>query len=146
MTFVLGEHDECSFCRYVNGEAFHAVVSENALAVAFVNLRQYERGASLVIPKRHVATILDATDDELAAISSLARKLAVAVSRGFGAVGANIFQNNGIKAGQHVPHMHTHVVPRYPESDPEKLFLQRNFAVVTPEEQQVIADELKRSM
>ena len=143
MPFILDEYDECGFCRYLRGEAFCAVVAENELAVGFVNHRQYERGAALVIPRRHVETILEATDTELAAISHLARNLAGAANRAFGATGANVFQNNGIKAGQHVPHMHTHVVPRYPESDPERLFLQRNFAIVAPEEQQTIADYLK---
>jgi len=143
MPFILDKYDECGFCRYIRGEAFWAVVAENELAVGFVNHRQYERGAALVIPRRHIETILEATDTELAAISHLARNLAGAANRAFGATGANVFQNNGIKAGQHVPHMHTHVVPRYPESDPEKLFLQRNFAIVSPEEQQTIADYLK---
>src|SRR5262245_52697266 len=146
MAFVLDEYDECPFCCYVRGEGFFAVVSENELAVAFVNLRQYERGGSLVIPRRHVETILDATDEELAAIASLARKLAGAAHRAYDAIGANVFQNNGVKAGQHVPHIHTHVVPRYPDSDSEKIFLQRNFPVMTPEEQQAVADELKRSL
>jgi histidine triad (HIT) family protein len=146
VAFILAGYDECGFCRYVRRDAFCASVAENELAMAFVNLRQYERGAALVIPRRHVETILDATDAELAAISQLARKLARAAHGAFGATGANVFQNNGIKAGQHVPHMHTHVVPRYPESDPEKMFLQRNFAVITPEEQQTIAEALKRSL
>ena len=143
MPFILDKYDECGFCRYISGEAFYAVVAENELAVGFVNHRQYERGATLVIPRRHVETILEATDTELAAISHLARNLAGAANRAFGATGTNVFQNNGIKAGQHVPHMHTHVVPRYPESDPEKLFLQRNFPIVSPDEQQTIADYLK---
>ena len=146
MAFILEKYDDCGFCRYVRRDAFCAVITENELAMAFVNLRQYERGAALVIPRRHVETILDATDAELAAISQLAGKLARAAHRIFGATGANVFQNNGVKAGQHVPHMHTHVVPRYPESDPEQLFLQRNFAVISPEEQQAIADDLKRSL
>ena len=146
MAFALDAYDECGFCRYIRREAFYAVIVENELAVGFVNHRQYERGATLVIPRRHVETILDATDAELAAMAQLARKLAVAAERGLGAIAANVFQNNGVKAGQHVPHMHVHVVPRYPESDPEKLFLQRNFSIISSEDLQAIADELKRSL
>jgi histidine triad (HIT) family protein len=146
VAFVLDKYDDCGFCRYIRGDTVWAVIVENELAVAFVNHRQYERGAALVIPKRHVQTVLEATDAELAAIAQLARKLAGAAHQAFSATGANIFQNNGIKAGQHVPHLHTHVVPRYPESDPEKLFLQRDFAIISAEDQQAIAEALKRTL
>ena len=53
----------------------------------------------------------------------------------FGAIGANIYQNNGLKASQHEPHFHVHVVPKYDHSEREKLYLQRNYDVIPIEEQ-----------
>jgi diadenosine tetraphosphate (Ap4A) HIT family hydrolase len=63
-----------------------------------------------------------------------------------GACGANVFQNNGIEAGQHVPHMHVHVVPRYPSSDPEMLFLQRDCDVIPMAEQRAIAAAIRTAL
>ena len=111
-------------------------------AAAFVNHRQYERGAALVIPRAHRETILDLSAAEIASLYGLARRLAHAMEAAFGACGVNVYQNNGIKAGQHVPHVHVHVVPRYPTSDPERLFLQRDFPIVPLADLRVIAAAL----
>lgn len=43
-----------------------------------------------------------------------------------GATGLNLFTNAGVDAGQTVPHFHVHVVPRYPGTDPRRLFQQKN--------------------
>jgi histidine triad (HIT) family protein len=146
MPFQLGPYDSCGFCRYVVREVECAVLAENDLAIALVNPRQYERGAALVIPKRHCETILDVSETELASIYILAKGLARAAEVALGACDANVFQNNGIQAGQHVPHMHVHVVPRYPNSAPERLFLQRDFPVIAMAEQKTIAAAVRAAL
>ena len=133
MTFSLLPYEACWFCRYLANAAPCAFIIENDLAVAIVNQRQYERGAMLVIPRQHRETILDIQDPELAA-------------RAFGAIGANVYQNNGIKAGQHVPHLHVHVVPRYKSSDPAKIFLQQDFEVTPIEQQYAIATAIRAAL
>jgi histidine triad (HIT) family protein len=143
MSFRLEPHDSCSFCGYLAGESACAFIVRDAQVAAFVNRTQYERGAMLVVPVAHRPTILEMQDAELAGVHTLAKRLASAAEKAFGAVGANVFQNNGVKAGQHVPHFHVHVVPRYESSDSEKIFLQREFAITPPEEQRRIADAIR---
>jgi histidine triad (HIT) family protein len=146
MSFQLAPYAACAFCGYVSGESECTFVAEDELATALVTHRQYERGGVIVIPKRHRETILDVEDAELASMYRLAKRLARAQERAFGACGANIFQNNGVKAGQHVPHVHVHVVPRYADSDPERLFLQRDFPVIPLSEQQAIGSTLRAAL
>lgn len=143
MPFQLAPYTSCAFCRYVSGESECALVAQEDLVIALVNQRQYERGAALVIPRRHCDTILEASGAEIASLYGLAQRLARAAEAALGACGANVFQNNGTKAGQHVPHMHVHVVPRYRDSDPERLFLQRDFAPIALQEQKAIAALLR---
>ncbi len=146
MPFRLASHESCSFCGYLAGELECAFIVRDELVAAFVNRTQYERGALLVVPVAHRPTILEMQDAELASVYALAKRLAGAAEHAFGAVGANIFQNNGIKAGQHVPHFHVHVVPRYESSDSEKVFLQREFAITPRDEQQRVADAIRAAL
>jgi len=108
-----------------------------------VNLRQYEKGALLVIPTRHASTVVDLPLDIIAMLHTEAALLGRALIRAFGATGLNIFQNNGPDAGQHVAHFHVHVVPRYPGSDPTKIYLQSNFEPVSMEEQETVANAVR---
>jgi histidine triad (HIT) family protein len=143
MPFTLAPYDSCGFCRYVRGEAEYVALAEDALALALMNYRQYERGAMLVIPKRHCETVLDVSDAELASLYRLAKALARGANIALGACGANIYQNNGIQAGQHVPHVHVHVVPRYQDSNSEKVFLQRDFPILPLDELRPTAAALR---
>jgi histidine triad (HIT) family protein len=146
MPFPLAPHGSCSFCEYLAGTHECVFVVRNELVAAFVNRTQYERGAMLIVPNAHRATILEITDEELASVYALAKRLAAAAERALGAIGANVFQNNGSKGGQHVPHFHVHLVPRYEHSDPEKMFLQREFALTPVAEQQRIADAIRKAL
>jgi len=85
MPFHLALYDSCRYCQCVSGELECAFLAETDLAAALVNQRQYERGASLVIPKVHRETILDVSDAEIASMYRLARRLARAVEAAFGA-------------------------------------------------------------
>jgi len=146
MRFELPPYDVCSFCQDLEGTRACAFVAENEHAVAEVDERQYERGTTLVIPRRHRESILDIGDVEIQAVYSLARVVGRAAAIAFGAVGMNVYQNNGTKAGQHEPHFHVHVVPRYQASDPNRRFLQRDYAVVSLDEQRAIAEAIRKSL
>ena len=121
MPFPVAPYESCSFCLDLSGDRECAFISHNECAAAEVNERQYEQGAMLIIPKSHRETILDIEKHEVEAVYRLAKRMALAAERAFGAIGANIYQNNGLKASQHEPHFHVHVVPKYDHSEREKL-------------------------
>jgi len=78
---------------------------------------QWEVGQCCVVTRRHVATLLELTDQEGAAVIKAAREVAQALLTTYKPLGILTFQNNGVYSGQEVPHYHFHVVPRQPGSD-----------------------------
>ncbi len=146
MPFPIAPYDTCSFCLDLSGDRECAFITDNEYAAAQVDERQYERGAMLVIPKNHRETILDIEGPEIEAVYRLAKQMAQAAERAYGAIGANIYQNNGLKASQHEPHFHVHVVPKYEDSESEKLFLHRNYDVIPIEKQREIAKTLRNAL
>ena len=71
------------------------------------------KGHALVVPKKHYDPVTDTPDDVLAQMHIIAKRVAQAQLNGLGADGVNIMQNNGSSAGQEVPHIHIHVIPRF---------------------------------
>jgi len=138
--------DSCGFCEYLAGTRSCAFVRRTDTVASFVNLRQYERGALLVVPARHASTVLDLDSDIVGLIHAEAALLGRALVRAFGATGLNIFQNNGVDAGQHVGHFHVHVVPRYPGSDSTKIYLQDNFEPAPMSELQIVASTVRSAL
>ena len=67
---------------------------------------QFEVGQCCVVTRRHVATLLDLTDQEGAAVIKAAREVAQALLATFKPLGILTFQNNGVYSGQEVPHYH----------------------------------------
>jgi histidine triad (HIT) family protein len=103
---------DCIFCRIVAGEAPAATVAETDRTVAFLDANPLARGHTLVIPKSH-AERLSALDQATArTLMDELRRLAPAVERAVDADATTIGFNNGRAAGQEVPHVHGHVIPR----------------------------------
>ncbi len=113
--YELPELEPCPFCEFLTGNAELgcAVVFADELTAAFINPGQIEVGHTLVVPNRHVPTILELTEPELGALSLATHKVARALHTAFKPDGMTLFQNNGVVSGQTVPHYHVHVVPRY---------------------------------
>lgn len=111
-----------------------------------MNRAQYEKGAVLLIPNRHIENILELDADLMLNLYQEAQRLAHAFIDAFGAVGLNMFQNNGIRAGQTISHCHTHLVPRYPGSDSSKIFREEDYPHTSFEELQFLADRLKSAL
>src|SRR5215208_8374262 len=78
------------------------------------------RGHALVIPRRHVADLVEIGDAELSHCVSAARRLARRMRETLEPAGFNLLNSCGAAAWQTVFHFHVHVVPRY-EDDPLKL-------------------------
>ena len=70
-------------------------------------------GHTLIIPRRHVASFFEITNAERADLMSLLAVARDELERQFQPAGYNIGINDGTAAGQTVPHLHIHLIPRY---------------------------------
>jgi histidine triad (HIT) family protein len=118
MNFSMPVMDPCYFCELARqGAQAWNHIDGDALTMTVLNGRQYEPGQSIVFPVRHVPTLLDLNDAEAAAVLRAARTVGAAITRALRPEALLLYQNNGILAGQEVPHFHLHVVPRSTGSD-----------------------------
>lgn len=108
--------DPCDLCVAAREEPWK-IIDESEHALTVINPWQFEVGQCCVITRRHVATLLDLSDQECATILGMAKRVAEALVRTYRPLGVLTFQNNGVYSGQEVPHFHFHVVPRQPGSD-----------------------------
>lgn len=99
----------CPFCTLPDAR----VVEENEFAVLIRDGYPVSPGHSLVIPKRHVGSFFEVTAAERAALLALLDKAKDLVERDHTPAGYNIGINDGAAAGQTVPHLHIHLIPRY---------------------------------
>lgn len=104
---------ECIFCRIVRREVPARVVYEDEEAVAFLDAFPLAKGHTLVVPRAHVERVAELGDGQARAVFAAVHKLAARVEQAVGAQGATIAVNDGRAAGQEVPHVHVHVVPRF---------------------------------
>src|SRR5207244_7580767 len=114
--------------------------------LAFLPPRQSGKGHVLVIPKRHAPTLLDLEHEEAQAIMRHVHRIAHALSKAFDPAGLNVFQNNGVIAGQTVPHYHVHIVPSYPGDQPGRIFKSEDFERKPREELLVVAERIARHL
>jgi histidine triad (HIT) family protein len=103
----------CPFCEIVTGRRAQEIVYADETVVGFLCEPPATWGHLLVVPRRHRRDIWEIAPGEAAAAMLSARLLSQIVREDLGAVGVNLRQNNGAKAGQDVFHFHLHVVPRY---------------------------------
>jgi len=103
----------CLFCEIVRGERPAHRVLEDEHCIAFLDHRPLLHGHCLLVPRQHVDTLLDLPDPLLAPLFGNVRRLARALEAGLGAAGS--FTAINTKVSQSVPHLHVHVVPRFPK-------------------------------
>lgn len=104
---------ECVFCKIANGEMPAAKLLEDKKVVSFLDINPVNHGHILVMPKKHYETIMDIPGRELAKVMEMVPALAKAVTEVTNADGLNIFQTNKPCAGQTIPHVHFHIIPRH---------------------------------
>lgn len=101
----------CPFCQRL---ALRDLLAENPHAVAFKDAFPVSDGHCLIVPRRHVASLFDLSEEEQAAIWSLLPVLKQRLDARHAPAGYNVGVNVGEAAGQTVGHAHVHLIPRYP--------------------------------
>ncbi len=104
---------DCVFCKIVNGELPAVKLTEDSKTLSFLDINPVNHGHILVLPKKHYETVMDIPGKELAKVMEKVPALARAVAEVTNADGLNIFQTNNACAGQTVPHVHVHIIPRH---------------------------------
>ncbi len=107
------ESEPCAFCEVVAGRREQEIVHSSDDVLAFLCEPPATWGHTLVVPSAHRRDIWTVEPSEAAAAVQLAQRLARVMRDELGAVGVNLRQNSGERAGQDVFHFHLHVVPRY---------------------------------
>lgn len=105
-------NDPCVFCEIVQGIAPASIVYEDALTLAFVDVRQFHPGHMLVIPRKHLADVRELDEITGAAVMATVTRITVAVGKAFPNQGLSLWHSIGPAAFQEVPHLHIHVHPR----------------------------------
>lgn len=104
---------ECIFCSIVAGDIPARTVYETDDVLAFLDANPLARGHTLVIPKTHAQHVGDLDDATARNLFAAVTELTPEVQSTVGADAANVGINDGEAAGQEVPHVHVHIIPRF---------------------------------
>ncbi|NWF95105.1 MAG: HIT family protein [Candidatus Thorarchaeota archaeon] len=104
--------DDCIFCKIVKRQIPASVVFEDEHCMAFMDIYPVSRGHCLLIPKKHFVNLLDVDLDVVAHMARRLCELTRRVKAVLSPDGVLSAVANGEGAGQEVPHLHFHVIPR----------------------------------
>ncbi len=104
---------DCLFCKIARKEFPASLVYEDMHAVAFLDIDPRSAGHAVVIPKRHAETLLDLHGGDVGTLFTAVRAVTALLKNALQPDGFTIGINHGTAAGQAIPHLHTHVIPRY---------------------------------
>lgn len=103
---------DCIFCDIAAGTLKANLVFESPEAVAFLDKYPAARGHVVVIPRAHAATLNELPDELVGGLFLAVKSVMSKVTAALHPVAMNVGWNHGRDAGQHVFHLHVHVLPR----------------------------------
>jgi diadenosine tetraphosphate (Ap4A) HIT family hydrolase len=111
----MNDHIPCVFCTL----DLKRVIAANSIAFVIRDGFPISPGHTLIIPRRHFGSFFEATTQEQQAMLELLDAQKQLLDREFSPAGYNIGINDGPAAGQTVPHLHIHLIPRYAGDRPD---------------------------
>ena len=115
----------CIFCKIVAGQIPCFKLLEDETTIAFMDVNPVNPGHALAVAKGHWPTVDVIPAEVLAAVAKTAQRVAKAVIGELKPHGVNLLQANGEGAGQSVPHLHIHIMPRVEGDDVNLNWAQR---------------------
>ncbi len=105
------------FSQIVDGEIPARIVYEDETTVAFLDANPLAPGHTLVIPKDEYERVNDVPEGVATDLYATIHRMVPAVEDAVDADATTVAFNNGEAAGQEVPHVHCHIVPRFEDDD-----------------------------
>ena len=105
--------EDCIFCSIVDGDIPSHTVYEDSEVLAFLDANPLSAGHTLVVPKTHHQFVREVPADLSASVFETVHELVPRIEDAVDADGHTIAVNDGPAAGQEVPHLHVHIVPRF---------------------------------
>lgn len=104
---------DCIFCKIINKDIPADIVYEDEQFLVFLDIAPINLGHALLIPKEHYEDFRTASAEISASLVSIAHKIASVIVGVVEARDFNLSTNVGTDAGQVVPHLHWHLIPRF---------------------------------
>ena len=101
------------FAKVLRGELPKIAVYEDDLTLALMDIMPSIEGHTLIITKEPAEGILDLSPEGAEALIRTTQKVAKAVKKALAPPGVMLVQLNGTAAGQSIPHIHFHILPRH---------------------------------
>ena len=125
--------DACVFCDIVAGRLAAAVVHEDELTLAFLDITAVTDGHTLVIPKRHATDLWAIEEEDAVAVMRTVRRVARRIQETLAPAGLTLFQANRPEGWQDVFHLHVHLVPREAQDRLHRPWIAQPVALATLE-------------
>jgi len=133
---------DCIFCKIISGDVPAKILKETASSISFLDAFPLAKGHVIVIPKNHHQKIQDLSNDENVDLFSLVHLMISKVDTLTGATLVAV--HNGTEAGQEIPHVHVHLVPRSKDDPAGAIHSMFNSTVnITESETNELYDKLK---
>jgi len=113
------KHSQPNTCPFCNFDPSREIIAESPLAFAIYDKYPVSNGHTLIIPKRHCSGYFELTDEEQAACWLMVNELQVFLTEKYKPDGFNVGININSAAGQTIPHVHIHLIPRFKGDIPE---------------------------
>lgn len=103
---------ECIFCKIAQKKIPTNIIIENDKAMAFLDAYPLSKGHTLIIPKDHYSKIQELDENSSQSLFNILWKITNPIEKAMGVNSSTIAIHNGKEAGQEIPHVHIHVIPR----------------------------------
>lgn len=104
--------EDCIFCKIINGEIPKYQVYEDDDVLGILDINPTRHGHVLVFPKKHSQNFESTDEETLAKLVGAVKKVGKSVKENLPAQSYNVAVNNDRAAGQIIPHIHFHIIPR----------------------------------
>jgi len=108
----------CPFCNWKRLK--HEIFYETQNFICMYNIKPVFSGHSLIVPKRHMTSLLRMNEYEIEELPSVVKLAMVVLKKAYKADGFNLIVQEGSAAGATIKHLHFHILPRRRGDIPQK--------------------------
>jgi histidine triad (HIT) family protein len=137
----------CPFCRMIHGDLDCAFVHQGPLCSALMNIQPVNPGHIVLIPNEHIGALDELPLETAHHMIRLSQLLAAAIrGSGVDCQGINLYLAEGLAAGQRIPHLQLHIIPRFDNDGFELSFSSRSAELPTKDELEKTAFHLRQAL